>query len=132
MTKTKRKKQLGKIKKKRAKLVKNNLALMRKVRKLGFKSAQEFKLYEALKNEGISVYHNIILLYEEIDLFVPPKIIIEIGFRDEKLLEKWEKFEKQDYEFMYFSNLEVDSKETLNRIVQKIKDKVARAIKKND
>ena len=100
---------------------------MRKVRKLGFKSAQEYKLYEALENEGISVHHNITLLHEEIDIYVPPKIIIEVGFRDEKLLEKWEKFKKRDFVFMYFSNLEVDRKETLNRIVQKIKDKVARA-----
>ena len=128
MTKTKRKKRLKKIQHKKNILERQNKALLRKVKNLGFKSAQEYKLYEAIKKGGIKVHHNVHLLDEEIDLFIPPKTIIEIGYRDDKVLEKWNKFEQNGFEFYYISNIEIDNKEILSNILNKIKEKtIARA-----
>lgn len=51
----------------------------------------------------------------EIDLFIPPKIIIEIGYRDEYLMKKWDTFTEKGYEFIYFSNVEVNDPDLLKR-----------------
>jgi len=123
MTKTRRKKRIIKEKHKRLKLLNKNKQIFKKAKKLGFKSAQEFILYNDLKKEGVEVYHNKYILGEEVDFFIPPNTIIEIGFRDNNLLRKWDKFNERGYNFLYFANLEVDNKTTLKHTVKKIKKK---------
>jgi len=123
MTKTRIKKRIIKEKHKRLKLLNKNKQIFEKAKKLGFKSAQEFILYNDLKKEGIEVYHNKYILGEEVDFFIPPNTIIEIGFRDDSLLRKWDKFNERGYNFLYFANLEVDNKTTLKHTVKKIKKK---------
>ena len=56
----------------------------------------------------------------EIDLFIPPKIIIEIGYRDEYLMGKWDDFTERGYEFIYFSNVEVNDPDLLKRRISTI------------
>ena len=56
----------------------------------------------------------------EIDLFIPPKIIIEIGYRDEYLMGKWDDFTEKGYEFIYFSNVEVNDPDLLKRRINDI------------
>lgn len=123
MTKTRRKKRTNREKHKRLELLNKNKKIFEKAKKLGFKSAQEFILYNALKKEGIKVYHNENILGEEVDFFIPPKTIIEIGYRDENLIRKWDKFNERGYNFLYFANLEVDNKNMLKHTVKKIKKK---------
>ena len=123
MTKARRKKRIIKEKHKRLKLLNKNKQIFKKAKKLGFKSAQEFILYNDLKKEGVEVYHNKYILGEEVDFFIPPNTIIEIGFRDNNLLRKWDKFNERGYNFLYFANLEVDNKTTLKHTVKKIKKK---------
>ena len=60
---------------------------------------------------------------EEVDFFIPPNPIIEIGFRDNNLLRKWDKFNERGYNFLYFANLEVDNKTTLKHTVKNIMKK---------
>ncbi len=56
----------------------------------------------------------------EIDLFIPPDIIIEIGYRDKFLMEKWDHFMEKGYEFIYISNIEVNNPGILQRYVNEI------------
>lgn len=124
MKKTKRKKRIIREKQKRLELLNKYRQIFEEAKKLGFKSAQEFILYKALKKEGIEVYHNKHILGEEVDFFIPPKTIIEIGFRDDNLVRKWDKFIERGYNFLYFANLEVDNKNILKHTVKKIKKKL--------
>lgn len=124
MTKSKSKKRVIREKCKRLELLNKNKRIFKNAKKLGFKSAQEFILYNALKKEGIKVYHNKYIMGEEVDFFIPPKTIIEIGFRDDNLLKKWDKFNERGYNFLYFANLEVDNKTTLKHTLKKIKKKL--------
>ena len=59
----------------------------------------------------------------EVDFFIPPNTIIEIGFRDDILLRKWDKFKERGYNFLYFANLEVDDKTMFKHTVKKVEKK---------
>lgn len=87
---------------------------------MGFKTPEEYLLFEALKKNDVEVRHNIHLLGTEVDLYVPPKLIIEIGFRDKYLMKKWDDFESEGFSFLYFSNLEIHDPDLLKRCVGKV------------
>ena len=91
-----------------------------KAQDLGFKSPQEYMLFEALRKNDVEVRHNVHLRGTEIDLYVPPKLVIEVGFRDEYLMKKWYDFEKAGFSFLYFSNVEIDDPDLLERCVGKV------------
>ena len=120
MTKTKRKKRINREQKKKTELLKSNVEIFRSAEKNGFKSAQESVLYNKLIDRGVAVRHNVFIEGDEIDLFVPPKTIIEIGFRDEHLLRKWNKFTELGYNFLYFSNIEIHDASILNNTINNI------------
>ena len=92
----------------------------KKAQRLGFKTKEEYIVYSALKKKRLDVQHNIIMFGTEIDLFIPPKIIIEIGYRDKYLLKKWDYAIENGYEFIYISNIEVNIPETLKRYITDI------------
>ena len=94
--------------------------LSKKAQRLGFKTQEEYIVFSALKKKHLDVQHNISMFGTEIDLFIPPKIIIEIGYRDEYLMEKWDDFVEKGYEFIYVSNVEVNNPEILERYVNNI------------
>ena len=64
----------------------------KKAQRLGFKTEEEYIVFSALKKNDLDVQHNVSMLGTEIDLFISPNIIIEVGFRDEYLMEKWDDF----------------------------------------
>ena len=92
----------------------------RKAKKMGFKSPEEYILYDELRKNKIDVKHNVHLRGTEIDLYVPPRLIIEVGYRDDILLKKWDEFEKAGFSFLYFSNIEINEPSILKRCVEKI------------
>ena len=92
----------------------------RKAKKRGFKTLEEHTLFEALRKNDVEVRHNVHLHGTEVDLYVPPKLVIEVGFRDEYLMKKWDDFEKEGFDFLYFSNLEIHDPNLLNRCVGKV------------
>ena len=94
--------------------------LSKKARRLGFKTPEEYTLFLALKKKHLDVHHNVNMLGTEIDLFIPPNIIIEIGYRDNYLIEKWDESIEKGYEFIYISNIEVNNPEILERYVDNI------------
>ena len=94
--------------------------LSKRARRLGFKTQEEYIVFSALKKKRLNVQHNVRMAGTEIDLFIPPKIIIEIGYRDEYLMEKWDDFTEKGYEFIYFSNVEVNDLDLLKRRVDTI------------
>ncbi|GAI67688.1 unnamed protein product, partial [marine sediment metagenome] len=57
-----------------------------KAEKLGFKTPEEYMLFEELRKKDVKVRHNVHLLGTEVDLYVPPKLVIEVGFRDNFLM----------------------------------------------
>lgn len=77
-------------------------------------------LFEELKKNDLDVMHNVHLLGTEIDLYVPPRLIIEVGFRDEYLLKKWDSFEEKGFDFLYFQNVEIHDPALLKRCVRKV------------
>jgi len=87
---------------------------------MGFKTPEEYILFEALKKNDIDIRHNVPLLGTEIDLYVPPKLVIEIGFRDKYLMEKWNSFEEEGFSFLYFPNVEIHDSDLLKRCVGKV------------
>lgn len=94
--------------------------LSKRARRLGFKTQEEYIVFSVLKKKHINVKHNVRMAGTEIDLFIPPKIIIEIGFRDEYLMEKWDDFTEKGYEFIYFSNVEVNDQDLLKKRINTI------------
>lgn len=92
----------------------------RKAEEMGFKTPEEYILFEELRKNDVDVRHNVHLLGTEVDLYVPPKLIIEVGFRDEYLMKKWDDFEKEGFSFLYFSNLEIHDPNLLERCVRKV------------
>ncbi len=87
---------------------------------MGFKSPEEYILFEELRKNDVNVMHNIYLHGMEIDLFVPPKIVIEIGFRDAAMMKKWNYFDSIGFPFLYFSNIEIRDPNALRSCVGKI------------
>lgn len=94
--------------------------LSKRARRLGFKTQEEYIVFSALKKKRLNVKHNVRMAGTEIDLYIPPKILIEIGYRDEYLIEKWDAFTEKGYEFIYFSNVEVNDPDLLKRRVDTI------------
>jgi len=92
----------------------------KKAQRLGFKTQEEYIVFSALKKKRLDVKHNVSMLGTEIDLFIPPNMIIEIGYRDKYLIEKWDDCMEKGYEFIYISNIEVNNPETLERYVNNI------------
>jgi hypothetical protein len=91
-----------------------------KAKEMGFKSPEEYILYDELRKNKIDVKHNVHLRGTEIDLYVPPKLIIEVGHRDDRLLKKWNDFERGGFSFLYFSNIEIHDSDLLKRCIEKI------------
>jgi len=120
MPKTKRKKRIIQEQKRKMKRENRIKAIAREAEKKGFKSAQEYLLYNELVSRGFTVNHNTYLDGDEVDLFIPPKTVIEIGFRDANLLRKWDKFTEMGYNFLYYSNLEIHDASILDNTVEKI------------
>ncbi len=129
MTRTKRKKRRVKQQKIKEKRIKRIGIIGREADRKGFASAQELMLYNELVRKGITVYHNAYLDGDEIDRFIPPKTVIEIGFRDDHLIRKWNKFTEMGYNFLYYSNMEIHNASMINRTVKQILDVLA---KEND
>lgn len=102
------------------KILKKNMEIFQESEKNGFKSAQEYTLFNGLIDRGVTVHHNVYIDGEEIDLFVSPSTIIEVGFRDDNLLRKWNKFTEMGYKFLYFSNMEIHDTSILNNTIAKI------------
>jgi len=98
--------------------------IWRKAKKLGFKSPEEYILFEELRKKDVDVRHNVHLRGTEIDLYIQPKLVIEVGHRDDMLLKKWYEFEKEGFSFLYFSNIEIRDPSILKRCVDKIIDKL--------
>ena len=94
--------------------------IAREAEKKGFKSAQEFLLYNELVSRGITVIHNAYLDGDEVDLFIPPTTVVEIGFRDANLLRKWNKFTEMGYNFLYYANIEIHDASILDNTIEKI------------
>ena len=92
----------------------------KKAQRLGFKTQEEYIVFSALKKKHLDVQHNVSMSGTEIDLFIPPDIIIEIGYRDKFLMEKWDHFMEKGYEFIYISNIEVNNPGILQRYVNEI------------
>jgi len=92
----------------------------RKAQEMGFKSPEEYILFEELRKNDLDVRHNVHLLGTEVDLYVPPKLIVEVGFRDDILLKKWDDFEKEGFSFLYFSNIEIHDSDALKGCVRKV------------
>jgi len=92
----------------------------RKAKEMGFKSPEECILFEALKKNNVDIRHNVHLLGTEVDLYVPPKLIIEVGFRDDFLMKKWDYFVEEGFDFLYFPNVEIHDPELLKRCVRKV------------
>jgi len=92
----------------------------KKAQRLGFKTQEEYIVFSALKKKHLDIQHNVSMLGTEIDLFISPKIIVEIGYRDKYLIEKWDDFIEKGYEFVYISNIEVNNPEILKRHVNNI------------
>jgi len=127
MTKTKRQKRLSKIRRKK-KLLKMRLEVIEKdAREKGFKSPEEYILWQALKDVDIDVQHNSLLYGFEVDLFIKPNLIVEVGFLDENLKNHWNFFEEKGYNFLYFSNMEIHNKSVLKNSIGKIKKILNRA-----
>ena len=91
---------------------------------MGFKSPEEYILFEELKKNDVNIIHNIYIHGMEIDLFIPPKIVIEIGFRDAALMKKWDYFDSIGCHFLYFSNMEIRDVDALKSCVRKIMDAI--------
>lgn len=91
-----------------------------KAQDLGFKSPQEYMLFEELRKKDVEVRHNVHLLGTEIDLYVPPKLVIEVGFRDEYLMKKWDEFEEKGFDFLYFQNVEIHDPNLLKKSVREV------------
>jgi len=92
----------------------------RKAKEMGFKSPEEYMLFEELRKNDVEVRHNVHLWGTEVDLYVPPRLVIEVGFRDEYLMKKWYEFEKAGFSFLYFSNVEIHDPNLLKRCVGKV------------
>lgn len=93
----------------------------RKAKEMGnFKTPQEYMLFEALRKKDVDVRHNVHLLGTEVDLYIPPRLIIEVGFRDDFLMKKWDDFEEKGFNFLYFPNVEIHDPELLKRSVGKV------------
>lgn len=91
-----------------------------KAKEMGFKTSEEYMLFEELRKNDVEVRHNVHLLGTEVDLFVSPKLIIEVGFRDDFLMKKWDDFEEKGFDFLYFPNVEIHDPELLKRCVGKV------------
>ncbi|MBA7679187.1 hypothetical protein ES703_87470 [subsurface metagenome] len=91
-----------------------------KAQDLGFKTPQEYMLFEELRKKDVEVRHNVHLLGTEIDLYVPPKLVIEVGFRDEYLMKKWYEFEEKGFDFLYFQNVEIHDPNLLKKSVREV------------
>lgn len=77
-------------------------------------------LFEELRKNDVDVRHNVHLLGTEVDLYVPPKLAIEVGFRDDFLMKKWDHFVEEGFDFLYFPNVEIHDPELLKRCVRKV------------
>ena len=122
--KKKRKKKIRMRAKTKEKLKTRLSQVWRKAKKLGFKSPEEYILFEELRKKDVDVRHNVHLRGTEIDLYIQPKLVIEVGHRDDMLLKKWYEFEKEGFSFLYFSNIEIRDPSILKRCVDKIIDKI--------
>lgn len=91
-----------------------------KAEKLDFKTPEEYLLFEELRKNDVDVRHNVYLRGMEIDLYVPPKLVIEVGFRDAFLMKKWDSFVEVGFDFLYFPNVEIHDPELLKRSVRKV------------
>jgi len=91
-----------------------------KAEKMSFKTAEKYLLFEELKKNNVDVRYNIYLRGMEIDLFIPPKLVIEVGFRDAFLMKKWDYFTEKGFDFLYFQNVEIHDPNLLKRSVREV------------
>ncbi len=87
---------------------------------MGFKSPEEYILFDELRKKDIDVKHNVYIRGMEVDLFIPPKLVIEIGYRDDALMKKWDYFEKEGFSFKYFSNMAIRDTDSLKSCVRQV------------
>lgn len=95
-----------------------------KAKEIGFKTPEEYMLFEELRKNDVNVRHNVHLLGTEVDIYVPPKLVIEVGFRDKYLMKKWDDFEEKGFDFLYFQNVEIHDPTLLERCVGKVMDSI--------
>jgi len=115
MTKTRKKKLLKKSKNK--KHLKEYLERMKQEgQKLGFKTAEEYMLWKALKEEGMEAGHNVEIYGIEADFYIKPNLVIEVGFLDDNLKKAWSMLEEKGYKVLYFANLEIRDRTLLPNI----------------
>lgn len=81
-------------------------------------------LFEELRKKDVDIRHNVYLRGMEVDLYVPPKLVIEVGFRDDALMRKWDYFEKDGFSFLYFSNMAIRDTDALKSCVRKVMDAI--------
>jgi very-short-patch-repair endonuclease len=111
LTKTRRKKRILQEQEKRERREK----LTQEGRRLGFKTGEEYLLWKTLDGEGIKAKHNVEILGKEVDLFIMPNLIIEVGFLDDYEKMKHETFKKHGYNILHFPNELIYNKEILRK-----------------
>jgi len=119
LTKTRRQRRLSKIRRERERLKEFLSEVEKEAVKKGFKSAEEYLLWDALRKEGIEAEHNVKVCGFEVDLFIRPNLIVEVGFLDDYLQKKWDVLEEKGYKFLYFSNLEIRKRDILQNTVRR-------------
>ncbi|MFQ5759186.1 MAG: hypothetical protein ACE5IF_05870 [Candidatus Bathyarchaeia archaeon] len=107
MTKTRRKKRISRMMKKRRLREEFLKEAEREGRKLGFKTAEEYILWKALREEGVEADHNVRVCGVEVDFYIKPNLIVEVGFLDNNLRKAWEMLEEKGYRVLYFANIEI-------------------------
>jgi hypothetical protein len=106
MTKTRRKKRILKEQEKRERIESFREKLTQEGRMLGFQTGEEYLLWKTLDREGIKADHNIEILGEEVDLFIKPNLIIELGLLDDYEKVKYERFKKHGYNVLHFRSID--------------------------
>jgi len=122
LTKTRRKKRLLKKLEEKKQLEEYLERMKQKGQKFGFKTAEEYLLWEVLKEEGIEVAHNVKIYGIEVDFHIKPNLVIEVGFLDDNLKKAWSMFEEKGYHVLYFANLEIRDRTLLHNIPKNIKE----------
>jgi len=64
--------------------------------------------------------HNVKVCGVEVDLFIKPSLVVEVGFLDNNLRKAWEMLEEKGYRVLYFANLEIRDGKNLRNTVKKI------------
>jgi len=122
MTKTRRKKRLLKKLEEKKQLKEYLQRMKQEGQKLGFKTAEEYLLWEVLKDEGIEAAHNVEIYGIEVDFYIKPNLVIEVGFLDDNLKKAWSMLEEKGYQVLYFANLEIRDRTLLHNIPENIKE----------